>query len=154
MRPPAESNFDSAHAVFAQRQHVGRKTRESTRETSKNLKNPPKINLKSTKIAPRDPRRATSGEKSRSKKARSGSSSDPGAIRAASVATGVAPGSIGGGSARSLSQRGFVACVHSRKVASCLAFTLAKWLCGLTYVSQSGFVACVQIGRESCRVRL
>ena len=68
MRPPAESNLDSPHAVFAQRQHVREKTRESTRRTSKNLENPTKIDLKSTKIAPWDPPRATLGEKSRSER--------------------------------------------------------------------------------------
>ena len=58
MRPPADISLDSAHAVFCRCRHVRQKTRESTRKTSTNLENPPKIDLKSTKIAPRDPPRA------------------------------------------------------------------------------------------------
>ena len=58
MSPPADISLDSAHAVFYRCRHVRQKTRESTRQTSTNLENPPKIDLKSTKIAPRDPPRA------------------------------------------------------------------------------------------------
>ena len=58
MRPPADISLDSAHAVFCRCRHVRQKTRESTRQTSTNLENPPQIDLKSTKIAPRDPPRA------------------------------------------------------------------------------------------------
>ena len=58
MRTPADISLDSAHAVFYRCRHVRQKTRESTRQTSTNLENPPKIDLKSTKIGPRDPPRA------------------------------------------------------------------------------------------------
>ena len=93
MRPPAESNLDSPHAVFAQRQHFCQKTRESTRKTSKNLENPSQIDLKSTKIAPREPPRATLGEKSRSERPLEATSGDLGGASGPVGATRGAPGS-------------------------------------------------------------
>ncbi len=71
---------------------------KNARVDSKILENPHQIDLKSRKIPPRDPPRATSGEKIRSKKARSGLSSDLGATRADSGR----PGSIGRSIGRSI----------------------------------------------------
>ena len=96
MRPPAESSLDSPHAVFSRRQHVGEKTRESTRKTSKNLENPPKIDMKSMKISLGAPGEAMQGEATRSEAMRGEARRGP--ARAGEARGGVShPRAVSGG---------------------------------------------------------